>query len=338
MEKIFTFGEVMLRIQPKNLESKIIQSNQFLIEPAGSEANVAIALSKLGHSTSMLSCAPDTDLGQLVNRYLAKHGVESKYISKNDKRIGVYYTELGVGIRASNVIYDRADSGLANVKHSDFDWKNIKKEAIWFHTSGITAAISKNAYDVLLKVFQEFDDIPISIDLNYRKKLWDWVQKDKNKIHQKMKALCKHATLVSGNETDFQDCLGINGSCEEIAEKSFKEFPNLKYLAISFRDSLSASINVFSGFLFAKEASQIQLYKGPDLMLKNIVDRIGTGDSFTGGVLHGILSNNKNFQEIVDFAVTLAALNHTIPGDASEFNENDILHAMNTKGSGRIQR
>jgi 2-dehydro-3-deoxygluconokinase len=348
MKKIVTFGEIMLRISPQDNGKRLIQTNNFRIEPGGSESNVAIALANLGNDVAFLTRLPDNVLKEIILRYLRQYNIDTSYISIGGSRLGIYWTEHGIGPRASKVIYDREKSSFATLEYNDFNWDEIGKDLHWFHTSGISPAVSETVYSVLKKVMADFkDDINISIDLNYRDTLWNWLKKDRYAINEKMFDLCSTSTLITGNETDFQNALGITskknsedkiGFYHDIAEKTFDKMPKLKYLAVSIRDSISASENIWTGILFYKKNNEIRYSKGVEYRLNNIVDRVGAGDSFTGGIIHGIINNQKDPQKIIDFAVTISGLKHTIKGDASQFSINDVQHALDTKGSGRILR
>lgn len=347
MKKIFTFGEIMLRISPYNRGEKIEQADLFRIEPGGSESNVAIALSRLGHNVSFISKIPDNPHKNLVLRYLRQHNVNTSNIILGAERMGLYWTENGVGIRATNVIYDRQNSSFSESGVNDFDWHNVNNKAGWFHVSGVTPAISENLYRNLASIFNILDkSIKISIDLNYRSKLWQWVKKDRqSKIKEIMSKFCSRVHLITANESDFQDIFGYPASeprdiesYKKIAEDFFSGMKELRYIAISLRTSYSASENDWGGILFVKNGKKGELFAGPKYKLSNIVDRIGTGDCFTAGIIHGILSFKNSFQHIVDFATALSALNHTVSGDASQFEERDVEQILTSEGSGKVIR
>lgn len=342
MTKIITFGEIMLRITPFVMGERTIQADTFRIEPGGSESNVAVALANLGENVAFLTKLPDNELSEIIYRYLRKYNVDTSYIKTGKGRLGVYYTEHGVGPRPSLVVYDRENSTFAESEPADFDLNKINKEFSWFHTSGISPAVSKNAHDTLEKIIKNLGrNIQISIDLNYRKKLWEWVHEPRTEsIKNIMLALCRKAYLLTANETDFQDVFEFDGNGEtsqkygEIARKAFEKMPELQYVAISLRESISASENNWSGMLFLRNGDQ---FKGPVLKMNNIVDRVGAGDSFTAGVIHGII-NNTNPQHIIDFAVALSALKHTVRGDASQFKKNEVEYILKSGRDGRIIR
>lgn len=344
MKTVTTFGEVMLRISPENKGERLTQSNTFRIEPGGSESNVSIAIKNLGIPTSFVTKLPINELSEKAIQFLQQFNVDTSKIVKQGNKLGIYWTENGIGPRNSNVIYDRENTSFSEVKVSDFNWKEIFKNSGWFHFSGISPSISKNVYEVLLDAISGID-IPYSIDLNYRSKLWKWLKKDATLIKDVMTNLCIGATLIAGNESDFQNIFGFqqtlnseNASFDEIAQKCFDMFPKLKYISISNRKAVSASSNIWNGFLFVRNDKQFK-YTGLEYKLEPIEDRVGTGDSFVSGIIFGLINkSNYSYQEIINFSTTLSALNHTTMGDASRFTLNDVLEVVKNNGTGRIQR
>jgi 2-dehydro-3-deoxygluconokinase len=341
---ITTFGEIMLRISPNNLAERLTQATSYRIEPGGSESNVAIALSNLGLKIRFVTSLPDNNLSYKILQYLNQFSISTNYIRLKGEKLGLYWTEIGIGVRNSCVIYDRENSSFCNSTYNDYDWDEILRQTDWFHFSGISPALSRSVMEILQKVTSKLSS-PFSVDLNFREKLWEWLGKDRIKIQHVMSGLCENATLIGGNETDFQNVLNIESNHEsedqtfiDIANKCFAKFINLRYIAISNRKSSSATQNYWNGFLFVKDDSQY-FYKGITYSLDNIQDRVGTGDSFIAGIIFGILNNeNYCYQEIIDFAVTLAALNHSTIGDASRFSKYDVQKTLASKGSGRILR
>lgn len=341
---ISTFGEIMLRINPANAGERITQAKSFRIEPGGSESNVAIALSNLGLKTSFITSLPDNQLSDIIIQYLRQHGVDTSYINRAGNRIGLYWTETGIGPRNSYVIYDREQSAFSHSAYSDFSFDEILSQSSWFHFSGISPAVSKTIAG-LLQTLVEKCPCPYSVDLNFREKLWIWANKDRAIISQVMQRLCEKAILIAGNETDFQNYFGIQTAQDskaeaytEIAHKSFGFFPTAKYIAISDRSSRSATVNDWTGYLFVRD-DQAFMYKGLDWAIDSIADRVGTGDSFVAGIIFGLISKDKlGFENIINFATALSALNHTTLGDASCFSEQDVRNALQSKGSGRIIR
>jgi len=341
---ITTFGETMLRISPSNPAERISQAINFRIEPGGSESNVAIALANLGLKTRFVTALPENTLSQKVIQQLKQFDVDTSQIILQGDRIGTYWTETGIGPRSSFVIYDRESSAFSQASFEDYRWDKIFSESTWFHFSGISPAVSKIVASLLKQAISKCG-CPYSVDLNYRGKLWKWADKDKTTINQAMTELCADATLIAGNETDFLEVFNINSqnnndddNYQEVAKQCFTKFDKAKYIAISNRKSLSASQNEWNGYLFVKNDKQFR-YKGMTYQLDSIQDRVGTGDSFVAGIIYGLILGDKyNYQEVVDFAVTLSSLNHTIKGDASRFSLREVRNAMRSKGSGRIIR
>ena len=341
---ITTFGEIMLRISPKDIAQRLIQATDFEVRPGGSEANVAIALANLGLKSAFVTSLPENHLAQKVKRHLLAESVQTRFIKKSNERIGIYWTENGTGPRNSFVIYDRENSAFSKSTFQDFNWDEIFKDTHWFHFSGISPAVSESVAALLETVVDKIT-CPYSVDLNFRNKLWNWADKDPVIISQIMTSLCSKATLVAGNESDFQNIFGFQGNAEsekeaytEIAKVCFSSFPFLQYIAISNRISHSATLNDWSGYLFVRNDKNFY-YPSIKYKLDNIQDRVGTGDSFVAGVIYGLIrAEEMSWQQIVDFAVTLGALNHTTAGDSSRFSSEDVFNTLRAKGSGRIIR
>jgi len=351
VKKVVCFGELMLRISPWEKTERLFQTNKFRIEPAGSESNVAVNLANLGLKSIFLSSIPKNELGLIIIRYLSKYGIDTSFLrEKENTRLGTFWNENGVDLRASYVIYDRENSAFSITKSDEYEWDEIRKECAWFHTSGISPALTREIYEVLKNQLVDFaqNEIPISIDLNYRGKLWKWIPGEKNsQIPKLMEELCSKAYLICGNEEDFQLNLGIDSSnnskniiehYSSIATQVFKKMPNVQYIAVSLRKSISASVNDWSGLLFTNEKNQLKILKSIDYHLPNIVDRVGAGDSFCAGIIYGLMKKEDDLQYIIDFAVTYSALKHTVRGDVSEFSVEDVEKTMQTQGSGRIIR
>lgn len=332
----------MLRVSPALSGERIVQANNFRIEPGGSESNVAIAIANLNMESQFVSRLPNNELKNIIFQQLKQFSVGTNYITLGGKRVGIYWTETGTGPRNSYVIYDREDSSFAESKYIDYNWDEILNQSKWFHFSGISPAVSQTVTETLRAVVKKCK-CPYSIDLNYRSKLWGWVKKNPLQINKIMTELSEKATLLIGNESDFSDIFGIDSEEMEdkekylaIADKVFEKFNNAKYIAISNRNSISASVNHWNGYFFVRNDEQF-CYKGVHYNIENIQDRVGTGDSFAAGIIYGI--NNKfSNQKVIDFAVALSALNHTTFGDASRFNVQDVENALKTQGSGRIVR
>ena len=341
---ISTFGELMLRISPKDSAERILEATDFEIRPGGSEANVAVALAALGEKAAFITSLPDNALGEKVLRQLKKAGVNTAFINKINDRLGIYWTENGLGPRNSFVIYDREDAAFSKSKYTDFDWEKILGKSKWFHFSGISPALSEEVARVLEKLVEKITT-PYSVDLNFRSKLWNWIEKDPERINTIMTTLCQSAQMMAGNESDFQNVFGFDGQSDseeekynDIAKQCFGQFPKLKYLAISSRISHSATLNDWSGYLFVRSDEKF-CYKSIEYRLESIADRVGTGDSFVAGIIYGLNHKSEmDWQQIIDFAATLGALNHTTKGDFSTFCKEEVDAALKTRGSGRIVR
>ncbi len=340
---ITTFGEIMLRLSPADAGERIVQAQNFIITPGGSEANVAVALSNLGCKSVFVSAVSDNVLGEKVLKLLRAEKIRTEFIKVTSGRMGIYWTENGSGPRYSFVIYDRENSVFSNLNIHDFHWEKIISDSSWFHFSGISPALNEQVSRLLEKI-TAFCSCPYSVDLNFRSGLWEWVERNPLKIADVMKTLCLGAELICGNETDFQNVFGYEGLganqdeiFTHISKQCFSEFPKLKYIAISHRDSISASMNLWSGYLFVREKEEM-CFKSQTYRIDNICDRVGSGDAFVAGILYGLNQSEKKSHEIIDFAVALGALKHTINGDFSSFTVEDVLHVMKTKGSGKIIR
>ena len=341
MDYLF-FGELMFRLAPWQTGDRLCATDKLHMTPGGSEANCAVAISNLGrHQAAFMSSLPSTPLGQNCISKLQSNGVAIRNIESESQRLGLYWLDTGSGPRSSIVHYDRTGSAFDRILY-----RNISSEDIscnWFHSSGITPGISRQTSNALFHCLDLLEGkADFSLDLNYRSKLWQWTSvKEMRQIYKK---LCSRAILVTGNESDFQNCLGLTSTKAsqheahaEISEQIFAIFPNIKYIAVSLRKSHSATMNGWSGILSINSEDGVSSYNGINLEIDAIIDRLGTGDAFTAGILHGLQSFD-DFQYILDFAITLSALKHTIYGDFSNFNEAEVKHAMATSQTGIIQR
>lgn len=332
----------MLRLSPKNKAERIEQAIEYRIEPGGSESNVAIALQNLDLESQFVTKLPNNGLSRKILQNLSQFGVNTKNILIEGDKLGIYWTENGVGPRNSYVIYDRENTSFSSIELTDFNWKSILKDSQWFHFSGISAAISESVF-LVLKNIVESVNIPYSVDLNFRGKLWKWIKDVDLSVEHVMTKLCSKATLIAGNESDFQNIFNITSHeadedriYADIAKQCFKRFLSTKYISISNRKSVSASSNIWNGYLFVRDDEKF-MFKADEFTIENIQDRVGTGDSFVAGIIYSII-NKSSYQDAINFAVSLSALNHTTIGDASRFSVEDVLNVINTKGSGRIIR
>ncbi|WP_372994621.1 PfkB family carbohydrate kinase [Lutispora sp.] len=340
MGKFVTFGEIMLRLSPIGYE-RFVQARQFNVFFAGGEANVAASLANYGKDSYYVTKLPAHEIGQAAINEMRRFGIKTDYVVRGGDRIGVYYCERGASQRPSKVIYDRAASSIAEAKREDFDWKKIFEGAEWFHFTGITPALSDNCVDITLDALKAAKEagIPISVDLNYRKKLWTT-----EKAGKVMSELVKYCDVLIANEEDAEKVFGIKAEKTDVTEgklsdegymavaKELHDRFNLKYVAITLRESYSASNNGWSGMLYDGK----NYYKSKKYDI-HIVDRVGGGDSFCGGLIYGLSSGMDN-QSAVEFAAAASCLKHTIEGDFNMMSVDEVMTLMKGDASGRVQR
>ncbi|MGN0817507.1 MAG: PfkB family carbohydrate kinase [Candidatus Coproplasma sp.] len=343
MKKIVTMGEIMLRLSTPNNE-KFIQADEFDINYGGGEANVAVSCANYGHNAEFVTAVPDNELGECAIASLRKYGVETKHIAKCGERLGIYYLETGSSMRPSKVVYDRAHSSITTATAADFDFDAIFEGADWFHFTGITPAVSDAAAvltEEALKAAKRHG-VTVSVDLNFRKKLWS-----SEKAQKVMTGLMKYVDVCIGNEEDAELVLGFkpgktdvtSGELELAGYKSIFEQMvakfNFKYAISSLRVSHSASDNGWSACIYSAETKEF--YHSKTYSIHPIVDRVGGGDSFAGGVITGFL-DGKDFKAALEFGVAASALKHTIPGDYNLVSRKEVEALAGGDGSGRVQR
>lgn len=340
MAKVVTMGEIMLRLST-NGNSRFVQSNNFDVVYGGGEANVAVSLANYGHDVYFVSKLPAHEIGQCAVNSLRQLGVNTAFIARGGERIGIYFLETGASMRPSKVIYDRAHSAISEADVNDFDFDAIFEGAEWFHWTGITPALGKQAQQVLEQalICAKKHNVTVSVDLNYRKKLWTPAQAQKC-----MTNLMKYVDVCIGNEEDAEKCLGFkpgktdvtSGDLEMDGYKDIfakmKEQFGFKYIATSLRESHSASDNGWSALAYDGK----EFYRSKKYEIR-IVDRVGGGDSFSGGFIHGLLKYG-DYKQALEFAVAASALKHTIPGDFNLVSESEVETLMNGDASGRVQR
>ncbi len=341
--KYVTFGEIMLRLR-SNERERLFQKPELEATFGGGEANVAVSLSIFGEDAEFVSALPDNAVGEAAERELMKYGVKTSHINKvKGSRLGIYYLETGANQRPSLVVYDRANSAIAEAKAADFNFSEIMKGATWFHTTGITPAISQGAADSALEAMKEAKKAgaTVSIDLNYRKKLWNYGKK----APEVMRELAKYADVLIANEEDIQKCLGIEADSdvtkgelntkvyEDLCAEVRKQFPNVKYIAVTLRESKSADYNGWSAALSTPEG----FYLSRHYDITNIVDRVGGGDSFAAGIIYA-LSHYEDKQYCINFAVASSCLKHSISGDFNLTRLSEVEALCKGDGSGRVQR
>ena len=338
--KVVTFGELMLRLAPENY-LRFVQSEKYEATFGGAEANVAVSLANYGVDAAFVSKLPAHEIGQAAVNSLRKFGVDTSKIVRGGNRVGIYYCEKGASQRPSKVIYDRAGSAIATASMNDFDWDKIFEGVTWFHFTGITPALSDECAAITLEACKKAKEkgITISCDLNFRKKLWS-----KEKAGEIMPKVCLYVDYCIANEEDAKDVFGIEADNTDIntgkldrngyisvAKKLTEKF-GFKGVAITLRESLSANDNNWSGMLYTNgEAYFSKKYA------MHIVDRVGGGDSFGGGLIYSLV-NGYDAQKAIEFAVAASCLKHSIEGDYNMVSVSEVEALANGNASGRVQR
>ncbi len=340
MSKIVTLGEIMLRLSTPG-QQRFVQSDAFNVVYGGGEANVAVSVANYGHEAYFVSKLPTHEIGQSAVNALRKYGVNTDYIARGGDRVGIYFLETGASMRPSKVIYDRANSAIAEADIKDFDFDEVFKGKDWFHWSGITPAISPKAAEITKLACQaaKKHGVTVSVDLNYRKKLWTPEQ-----AQAVMKDLMQYVDVCIGNEEDAELVLGFKPAHTDVTSgkldaegykqifKEMKEAFGFKIVTSTLRESFSATKNGWSALLYDGES----FYQSKRYEINPIIDRVGGGDSFSGGLIHGLLT--KKPQEAIDFAVAASALKHTIPGDFNLVDVKEVETLAGGDASGRVQR
>jgi len=339
-KKVVTLGEIMLRLYTPEYK-RFVQSDTFDVTYGGGEANVAVALCNYGLEGVFISKVPDNAIGQAAINHLRRFGVDTQFIAHGGKRLGIYFLETGASMRASQVIYDRADAAIAEADIKDFNFDKIFEDASWFHTTGITPALSDKAAaltEAALKTARA-KGITTSIDLNYRKKLWS-----KEKAKEVMTRLCQYVDVCIGNEEDAETTLGFKSKGTDVTKgelnldgykdvfQQMKEKFGFKYIASTLRESYSASDNGWSALAYNGK----EFYHSKEYQVR-IVDRVGSGDSFASGFIYGLISE-MGLKDATEFGVAASALKHTIPGDLNHATLSEVKALMKGDASGRVQR
>jgi len=340
MKKIVTLGEIMLRLSPSG-HSRFVQSDSFEVVYGGGEANVAVSLALYGHDAYFVTKLPCHEIGQSAVNALRRYGVRTDYIARGGDRVGIYYLETGASMRPSKVIYDRAHSAISEADPHDFDFDVIMKDADWFHWSGITPAISDKAA-TLTRIACEAakrHGVKVSVDLNFRKKLWT-----KEKAQSVMRPLMKYVDVCIGNEEDAELCLGFKPEADVLGGKTdadgyksiframAEEF-EFEYVVSTLRESFSASHNGWKAMIYDGK----EFYESRRYDINPIIDRVGGGDAFSGGIIHGLLTKSTQ-GEALEFAVAASALKHTISGDFNMVSVEEVETLCGGDASGRVQR
>ena len=342
MKKVVTFGELMLRLAP-NGYYRFFQNDQMQATFGGGEANVAVSLANYGMDAAFVTALPNNAIGEACRRDVRSFGVDVSNIKMTDGRMGIYFLETGSNQRPSKVVYDRADSAIAKAPIDLFDWEKIFEGADWFHISGISPAISASAAELSIaacKAAQKMG-VTVSCDLNYRKNLWKYGKEAK----EVMSEIAKHIDVAIANEEDFQKSLGITASSdvesgsldrnvyEGIAKKAMELYPNIKRVAITLRESKSADRNDWAACIYDGK----EFYVSRKYEITDIVDHVGGGDSFSGGLIYGLLTYEKQ-SDALEYAVAASCLKHTISGDYNRVTVAEVTSLMKGSGSGRVER
>ena len=341
--KFLTFGEIMLRLKAPHQE-RFFQSPMLEATFGGGEANVAVSLANYGQDVSFLTLLPKNAIADECVKELRKFGVDTRRIVRTDRgRLGIYYLEGGANQLPSKVVYDREYSAIALAKPGDIDWDKAFEGVGWFHITGITPAISETAMGLSLESVQEARKrgVTVSCDLNFRKNLWKYGKK----AEEVMRELARFVDVAIANEEDVQKSLGIttdvvveSGSLDRakyraLGDKVLAAYPNMRMIAITLRESRSADSNGWAACLNDRE----RFYESRRYEINDIVDRVGGGDSFAGGLLYG-LNTYADRQQALEFAVAASCLKHSILGDFNRVSVSDVEKLMGGDGTGRVQR
>jgi 2-dehydro-3-deoxygluconokinase len=344
MKKVVTFGEIMLRLAPHGF-LRFSQASHFDAIYGGGESNVAVSLANYGVPVDFVSRVPNNDIGKCAVMEMRKRNVGTDHILYGGDRLGIYFLETGAVSRGSKVVYDRAFSSFSTIEKGSINWREILKDAGWFHWTGITPAVSEAAAEACLEAIQIANEmgVTVSTDLNYRKKLWNW-GKEPGEVMPELVAGCD---VILGNEEDAGKHFGIepegvdvhqahsmeSNAYESVCKQLMDRFPRAKKVIITLRGSISASHNSWSGILYNGK----EFVTAPTYQITDIVDRVGGGDSFMGGLIYGLMNYGSD-KEALDFAVAASCLKHTIYGDANLATIEEVENLMKGDASGRVAR
>lgn len=340
--KYLTFGEIMLRLKSPGHE-RFFQSPMLEATFGGGEANVAVSLANYGEDVGFLSVLPKNAIGDECIKELRRFGVDTSRVVRGGERLGIYFLETGANQRPSKVVYDRAYSAIAMARPGDIDWEKTFAGVEWFHITGITPAISESAMELSLESVKEAKKrgITVSCDLNYRKNLWKYGKK----ASEVMRELAKYVDVAIANEEDVQKSLEITtdvnvesgeldrSKYKALGDKVLAAYPDMKMIAITLRESKSADWNGWAACLNDRE----HFYESKRYEIRDIIDRVGGGDSFAGGLIYG-LNNYESRQQALEFAVAASCLKHSIDGDFNRVDVDEVEKLMGGDGTGRVQR
>ena len=345
-KEIVCFGEIMLRLATPGY-LRFSQANEFVATYCGGEANVAVSLANFGMDAEFVTRLPQNDIAEACLKSLHKYGVKTGNVIYGGERLGIYYLETGAVARPGKVIYDRAHSSIAEIKPGMINWEEILKNADWFHWTGITPALSQGAAAACLEAVEVANklSVTVSVDLNYRKNLWKYGKT----ASEVMPELVAKSDIILGNEEDAETVFGIkpegfdvtktsgnvdSAQFQSVCEQLKRKFPNAKKVVITLRGSINANHNTWAGVLYDGS----QLFKSPTYNITHIVDRVGGGDSFMGGLIYGLLSYPNDEQKALNFATASSCLKHTIYGDFNLSTVSEVENLMKGDGSGRVNR
>lgn len=346
MAKIVTFGEIMLRLATPGY-LRFGQADELSATFGGGEANVAVSLANYGMDVEFVTRLPENDIAQTCVKDLRKHGVKTDNIIYGGTRLGIYFLETGAVARASKVIYDRAHSAVSEIEPGMIDWDKVFEGAEWFHWTGITPAISQGTADVCLEAIKAANrrGLTVSCDLNYRKNLWKYGRT----AAEVMPELVEGCDVILGNEEDAEKVFGIKpegfdatatagdvhaAEFESVCVQLMRRFGKAKKVIITLRGSVNANHNTWGGVLYDGKT----LYQSPRYDITHIVDRVGGGDSFMGGLIYGLMTHPGDDRYALDFAAAASCLKHTIYGDYNEVSVSEVENLMKGDGSGRVSR
>ena len=340
MHKVITLGEILGRLSPPN-HLRFSQATTFEVIYGGGEFNVSASLSNYGIQNEFVTAIPQNSIGDCAMQTIRSFNVGSKYILRQGDRLGLYFLEHGASGRNSSVVYDRANSSISQAKKGDFNWDKIFKDATWFHWSGITPALSQNTADLCEEAILEAvkRGLPISTDLNYRAKLWNYGKQPKDIMPKLLKY--SHVILSDIDTALFvlgEEKIEPNYGDETEAIASFKKLakklPNVHTFAMTFRNSMNASHQRIGGLIYNKG----ELYRARIQDADPVIDRVGTGDAFMGGLLYGLLEHGNDLQTVVNFATGACTLKHTIYGDVNRVTKEEVFSFIKSDGSAKVDR
>lgn len=337
---VVCLGELLMRLDSPGHE-RLVQSENFHVRYTGAEANAAVSLSNYGQNAWAVSAVPDNEIGQACVNYIRRYGVNTEFITRKKGRLGIFFLETGAAQRPSKVMYDRADSVMANATAEDFDFEKIFSGKDWLHFSGTLPALGNKSTALTESALRTAKNmgLTISCDLNYRKKLWS-----SERAQDVMNSLMPYVDVLIGNEEDSATALGLAPQGVDVTQSEYSYEPyrelteriytkfEMKYVAMTFRKNLSASVNKWSAGLY--DGNEFHISREYTMQ---VVDRVGGGDSFSGGLIYALLSKMSP-QKAIEFAVCASCLKHSIPGDFNLVSYDEVMNLVNGEASGRVQR